>query len=393
MPPTNSPRDWIVGYCTNVHAGTDVAAIRDNLARYSVAVRGSLGRTELPVGLWLPDSAARELQHGTAAADFAAFLTDAGLTPYTLNGFPLENFHREVVKHDVYRPAWWEPARTEYTLRLARLLAGWLPDDRPLGTISTLPIGWPTDGSSADHDVAAAHLRIVADALSEIESATGRRIVLAIEPEPGCVIDRSDTIVEWFDRRLDRDVDRRHLGVCHDVCHAAVMDQPQSVFLDDVTSAGITIGKVQISSGIVVPWEWMATHRRREAAEQLAAFAEDRYLHQTGRRTGDGGFALGEDLPDLLSAADASDPSGGDRRWTVHFHVPIFLERFGHLTTTRDEIEQTVTWLKDYATAENFTGHLEVETYAWGVLPEPMRRGGLAGDIAREMEWLSDRIG
>ncbi len=126
-----------------------------------------------------------------------------------------------------------------------------------------------------------------------------------------------------------------------------------------------------------------------EAIGQLREFAEDRYLHQTGRLLASGEFDLAEDLPDLLAGIPEDElPMGDDRRWVVHFHVPIFLERFGHLATTQDDVLECLHYLGSPKCHADFTGHLEVETYAWTVLPESMRRRGLADDIAREIDWL-----
>ena len=76
----------------------------------------------------------------------------------------------------------------------------------------------------------------------------------------------------------------------------------------------------------------------------------------------------------------------------IHFHVPIFLERFGHLTTSRPDVVECLDAILDPAIGANFTGHLEVETYAWTVLPTTMRQRGLSQDIASELDWLEDQL-
>ena len=68
----------------------------------------------------------------------------------------------------------------------------------------------------------------------------------------------------------------------------------------------------------------------------------------------------------------------------MHFHVPLFLERFGLLDTTQGEIMECLAALK----ADEHP-HLEVETYAWGVLPEHLRSGALADGIAKEIQWAA----
>lgn len=403
---TNLPASHLsVGYCTNVHAGVDLPTIQNNLQQYAVAARDVLDDGEpLGLGLWLPFQAAQELRKG-GAADFAAWLKARNLRTFTINGFPYDNFHQPVVKHRVYHPPWWLSERLEYTKCLAEVLVELLPEDEAVGSISTLPIGWPTDAHGGELlNQAAENLRELAHFLQQLEARSGRRIVVAIEPEPGCILDTSDTCLNWFSKYLPDTVHRRYITVCHDICHAAVMMESQQDVISRLAEAGIGVGKVQVSSAIVADWQSMTISRRHAAIEQLAAFAEDRYLHQTGRVTEDGGFALEEDLPEFLervsvasqiAGADA-DPVNGDFRWIVHFHVPIFLERFGHLTTSHADVRECLRTLlanpsPDRA-AIDFTGHLEVETYAWSVLPESMRRRGLAEDIASEIRWLRGEI-
>jgi len=383
----NAPR-WTIGYCTNVHAGTDIESIRANLDAYAVPVRESLQTASLGVGLWLPAEAARQLSEGDQVSRFADWLRHRSLQAYTINGFPYDNFHQPVVKHRVYEPAWWTEQRKDYTITLANLLAELLPAGRG-GSISTLPIGWP--GPTADElglQLAGQNLRSVADHLHDIEQRTGHRIVVAIEPEPGCVLDRAADVIEFFEQHIPNQTHRRYLTVCHDVCHSAVMFEDQVETLQAYAAAGLTIGKVQVSSAVEVRWAIMSTGRRREALEQLSQFAEDRYLHQTGRQRTDGSFVLTEDLPQII----AVDPAKiDDDTWRVHFHVPIFLSSFGNLSTTRDQILECLRYLRS-PEAPAFTGDVEVETYAWSVLPEAMRRRGLAEDIAAEMTWLNAEL-
>ena len=379
-----------VGYCTNVHAGVDLDAIRTNLDRYAVAVRDAGDSEDLGVGLWIPAEAARTLAGDSSG--FARFLRDRRLKPFTINGFPYDNFHKEVVKHQVYIPTWADPARSQYTCQLADILAELLEDEpeEHVGSISTLPLGWPTELSNSKAlDACGEALRAVSEHLAQIESRCGRQIVLAIEPEPGCALDTTEDVIQWFDKQLPDSVHRRYLTVCHDICHSAVMMEGQSEVLSRLATAGITVGKVQVSSAIKVRWSLMSSERRAEAVRQLAAFGEDRYLHQTGRRLGTGQFALSEDLPGLLAQVESGAVDLDDEQtWVVHFHVPIFLERFGHLETSRDDVEECLRFLKEGNLRPSFTGHLEVETYAWTVLPEAMQQRGLAADIANEIAWL-----
>ncbi len=420
-PPVSLPPARI-GYCTNVHAGTDLATIREKLQTYAGAIaRSRLHRDTqsgpLGVGLWIPASAAAELIRTDAAEAFARWLGEQHLFPLTVNGFPYDNFHLPVVKHRVYRPAWWESARLEYTVQLAKLLDRMLPADGSVGSISTLPLGWPGalgrgDAAEAAADEAAsaaidaanvaragANLRTLAAELQRLEQQTGRRIVVAIEPEPGCMLDRCGDVVRFFDSELPDANHRRYLTVCHDVCHSAVMFESQSEALATYRRAGIAVGKVQISSAIDVPLAEYTPEQRAAAIEQLSQFAEDRYLHQTGVLDASGQLRLVEDLPQWLATA-AGGADAADEHLRIHFHVPVFRTALGQLRSTQQAIQECVTAMQS-ADAPEFTGHYEVETYAWTVLPETVTSEsmaaageltGLAAGISRELDWFESLL-
>ncbi|MCC9599174.1 metabolite traffic protein EboE [Stieleria sp. JC731] len=389
-----------VGYCTNVHAGTDLNSIRENLTRYAVAVREKLALTrpceQLGVGLWIPDEASRQLVDGELDR-FAAFLTEAKLSAFTINGFPFANFHGDRVKQGVYLPTWADRERLEYTQRLATILSAIMPDDEAIGSISTLPIGWPDNPFANDNarniklDVAGANLRTLATFLADLHDSSGREITVAIEPEPGCTLDTVDDMVAFFDAQLPDKQHRQYISACHDICHSAVMNEPQRDAIKAYADAGISIGKVQVSSAIVADWKSIPAEQHADALKQLSEFAEDRYLHQTGQVDRQGGFRLATDLPELIRQTDVEKLAELDR-WVIHFHVPIFLERFGLLQTTRAEVLECLAALSDAEIDVDFTGHLEAETYAWTVLPSEMRARGLAEDIAGELDWLCSKL-
>jgi len=380
-----------IGYCTNVHAGAGLDATRANLAQHALAVKQSISPNHpFGVGLWLSSAAVGELLAQRRITEFAAWLADVGLVPFTLNGFPYCDFHQETVKYQVYEPTWSERSRRDYTLGLVDILNGLLPEGVE-GSISTLPLEWGTPRPTIDQmAAAAASLLAVVDHLSRLEAECDRLIYLAIEPEPGCVLQRSGDVVTFFEEFLLRQGDerlvRRHLRVCHDVCHAAVMFEEQDEAIGRYRSAGIGIGKVQVSSAVILPLDRIEPGDRAAAIDQLRGFAEDRYLHQTVvRRASDETPVFYDDLPDALQSIDGATALCGE--WRVHFHVPIYLERFGLLETSRQQILQCLEAARDFRELE----HFEVETYAWSVLPQALRQPRLADGIAEELKWFRDR--
>lgn len=385
-------RETRVGYCTNVHAGPTYERMRANLERHALAVKARVSPAEpMGVGLWLARPAAAEMLESGEAERFRAWLEDRGLVPFTLNAFPYDDFHRRSVKHRVYEPDWTTDERTRYTLDLIDLHATLLGDE-PEGSISTLPIGWRAAIAGRDGAVqrAAANLLQVVDHLAGVEQRTGKLIHVDLEPEPGCYLDTSRDVVEFFQAHLFGASDprrvARYLRVCHDICHAAVMFEPQAQAVRNYRDAGIRIGKVQLSAAVRAPFDRCDDSRREETLDQLQRFDEQRYLHQTTVRAPASGESIDlyEDLPRAIEAARTGDLLR--REWRVHFHVPLFVERFGLLETTSDEV---VKFLALGAALEGIR-HFEAETYAWEVLPDDLQTGELADGIARELSWLRD---
>ncbi|MFO0873539.1 MAG: metabolite traffic protein EboE [Phycisphaerales bacterium] len=420
-----------VAYCTNVHAGDTLEENLAALDRHAVAVRRILGDTDaLPLGWWLSARSLGELRgDGAPGLDrLRRFFDGRALEVATLNGFPFGDFHAAVVKHDVYRPDWMDPRRVRYTIELAEVLAALLPRGAD-ASISTLPIGWPSKPDpQADLELAANHLLDVVEALRSLRDRTSTRIHVDLEPEPGCILQRSSDVVAFAERflwpaaerrLLARDVVADHVGLCHDVCHAAVMHEEQADCLRAYANAGLRVGKVQVSSALEAALTSGATSAGALAA--LRAFAEDRYLHQTVARMSDRSLRFFDDLPWALAALEAECAGTDDRRadggragegrddedhpfvqrvrpvaCRVHFHIPVHIDRIelptpvgsARIGTTQDQIHECLRAVDGAPT-------LEVETYAWGVLPPALRPAELAAGIADELRWtraVVDRV-
>ncbi|MEX0886670.1 MAG: metabolite traffic protein EboE [Phycisphaeraceae bacterium] len=386
-----NPRDCsaILGYCTNVHAGVTFDETLANLERHAVAVRQRFSPDEpMGVGLWLSAAAARRVLDDGRVDELRDWLDAHGLFVFTLNGFPFGDFHEPRVKHRVYEPDWADPRRLAYTLDLARILAALLPEHGE-GSISTLPIGWPAmmDSHDGKRDAAKQLLDLVHH-LARLELDTGRLIHVDLEPEPGCVLGTSEQAVAYFHKHLLGHADdasvKSYLRICHDICHAAVMFEDQGEALRRYDDAGLLVGKVQVSSALRITFDEMTPRDRDAALRMLRGFAEDRYLHQTCVRDGTGVVRFFEDLPEALASVGGGEARG---EWRVHFHVPIYLDSFALIGTTRSAIEACL----PEALARGVRA-FEAETYAWPVLPAALRVDDLADGIARELAWLRAQV-
>ncbi|WP_055585748.1 metabolite traffic protein EboE [Peterkaempfera griseoplana] len=369
-----------VAYCTNVHPAEDLDGVLIQLARYAEPVRERLGAPVLGLGLWLArDAAAALAADPGAVAGLRTELAARGLEVVTLNGFPYRGFHAPVVKHAVYRPDWTSHDRLDYTLDLARVLAALLPDDAAHGSISTVPLGWRDPWDREQQEAAARTLDALARELAELEARTGRTVRVALEPEPGCVV---ETTAEAARHLAAVDTDR--IGVCLDACHLATGFEDPAAALDRLDAAGLAVVKTQASCALQA--DDPADPATRKA---LAAFAEPRFLHQVREYGGPGTRPAAVD--DLDAALAGALP--GRAPWRIHFHVPLHADPEPPLTTTRTQLEATLAALLGGDTAR--TAHVEAETYTWGVLPADRRPDGpeaLADGIAAELGWIRDHL-
>jgi sugar phosphate isomerase/epimerase len=369
-----------LAYGTNVHPAEDVDGLVDQLRTYGAGVRAALGVDRIGWGLWLPAMAAAELAGDPAGIDrFRTALDRHGLEVVTINAFPYERFHAPVVKHAVYRPDWSEAARLDYTIDCARVLVRLLPDDAVRGSISTLPLGWRSQWSADRQRAALDQLARLADELAKLAADTGRVVRVGLEPEPGCAVETTADAVERLGG-LGGD----HLGICLDTCHLATTFEDVSAAVAELTRAGLPVVKMQCSAALHVP-----TPSDQATRTALAAFAEDRFLHQVRERSTN--RLLGcDDLPDAL---DGSQPLPGQSAWRVHFHIPVHTEPVAPLQSTRGELAAALgTMVGGDAPV---TDHLEVETYTWSVLPPDQRpddERALVAGLAAELGWLRDQL-
>ncbi len=383
-------------YCLNIHPGETWAAHLDAIRTHACAVRDAVapGRP-FGLGLRLGAAAALELlDEGTREA-FRAFLRDRDLYVFTVNGFPYGAFHGGIVKERVYAPDWYTEERVEYTRNLGAILADLLPEG-VVGSISTVPGTYRAwTGSGGQGGMITRLMQVVAE-FADLERRTGRRIVLALEPEPDCVWDCADTILPLFAEEIPRlgmphlcdlrgcasraaaGLIRRHLGVCLDTCHHAVLFEEPAAVIRRYVAAGVTIAKLQISAAPRVPCSPAAVGTMR-------AFVDPCYLHQTAIRTEGGRIRRFPDLEPALAAAAELDFRGELR---THFHIPLIVDRWKEVVSTRGLLDAAFWAL----VRGGVTEHIETETYTFDVLPGALRREGVAAVVARELEWTAGNL-
>ena len=330
---------------------------------------------------------------------FINWLKENNYYVFTMNGFPYGGFHHTIVKDRVHAPDWTTRERADYTIRLAEILSRLLPENTD-GGISSSPLSyrhWHTaEQMDAVFKKATAHLLDVVIKLVEIKKDTGKSIHIDIEPEPDGLLESGIEFLSWYEKYLlpsGTSLLNRHFGwtdeisvktlkehvqLCYDICHFAVGYEDHHRMTALLQQKNIRIGKIQISAALKADIPAIVEERNL-VVDAFKQFNEPTYLHQVIALQKNGALKKYPDLPEAIQ--QANDPLTVE--WRSHFHVPLFVENYGVLQSTQQDIISVL----DIHKQQPLTRHLEIETYTWDVLPDSLKLP-IADSIIREMEWV-----
>ncbi len=386
-----------LSYCSNIHPGEEwavhISVLQSSIPEIKAAV---CPNEKMGIGLRLANQASIDLSEKFNFDEFKNWLEANDCYVFTMNGFPYGGFHNVVVKDQVHAPDWTTSERTNYTIRSFGLLAKLLPNNLTEGGISTSPLSyrfwWKTPEALEEViKIATKNIISVVEALIDLKASTGKTLHLDIEPEPDGILENSDEYIDWYKNYLlpmgieklvskgfssEKAVEaiKTHIQLCYDVCHFAVGFEAPQMVIDKLETEGLKVGKIQISSALKVDF----SSDTEEKLKVIAQYNESTYLHQVVAKRKDGSFVKFQDLTEAIAGFEENISS-----WRVHFHVPLFLENYGVLSSTQSDIVDTINVHKN----KSFTNHLEIETYTWGVLPTEFQ-APLNESIIREINWV-----
>lgn len=307
-----------------------------------------------------------------------SFLAENDLLISTVNAFPMHDFHEPGLKDNVYLPDWSSTERFGYTRGCARLLAE-LPTT-PVVSMSTVPLGYKGHHPKIDLSTFLTSLLNMVSELKEISLSSGKRIVLALEPEPECLLESKLETLQFFkelyaaEHLTSVEERKNYLGVCLDTCHFAVNFESCQEAIKDFQNSEVSIFKIQLSNAI----KW----KEGLSDETLAVLYDDTYLHQIRQKNSNGSLTKYSDAP-----SDTAKLKLGAEEWRCHFHTPIFQSEYETFSSTQDELIEAI------EACQNMPLQcFEVETYTWGVLPEYMKPNTPEACIAAELNWANQRI-
>ncbi|HMB74561.1 MAG TPA: metabolite traffic protein EboE [Gammaproteobacteria bacterium] len=388
-----------LSYSTLVHPGDTWPEMWDSLRKYVPQVKSRVCPDgPFGVSLRISASSAQTLTGSPEQrAELKQFLADNDMYLYTVNAFPYGPFKNTLVKERVYEPDWRSDERAVYTMQVADILAEIAaPGIDP--TIQSPPLGFKprVTGPEVVEAFTRQVIRVVAH-LVRLKAEKGRKVRLALEPEPYCFLETTEEALRYFKEHLYAKDSvlalsqatglssaaaeaalRDHLGMVYDICHQAVEFEDIGTSLQALADAGIPVFKLQEAAAVQVP------DVGPDQIEALRRFADTVYLTQTVEQR-DGRIKRFLNLEDAFEAYER-DP--GPREWRIHFHVPVFLEDLGDFKTTRFAIEDALRFHK----ANKLSPHLEIETYTWDVLPEHLKTGDIVDYVEMELDWVKGQL-
>lgn len=363
-------------YGTNAHPGDSLDALYRNIGTFVLGVKYRLCPDRpFGVGLRLSAAAADELANPRLLSQFREFLASRGLYVFTIDGFSYSAPPAGEPAPAFTRPDWLEARRLAYADRLAVILAALLPPGVE-GTVTTAPGGQKARlRTPAKLDRAAAELVAHALTLDRVLEVTGKSVCLALEPRALYALDSPVSAAEFFEQRLlsrgavaafaaasgkskrrSEEALRRHLGVCLDTCQLSLCGQSPETALGALDAAGVRVPKFRLASALELDWRG----GRPAQVEDLERFAE--------------GAVFQLALP------------GADGR--IRLQVPVSRPSVGGLVST----QPTVCRLLEHLAGRPGSKHLEVEAHPWRLLPAEQLRQGVVEAVARELEWVIERV-
>ncbi len=394
-----------LSYCTNIHAGESWSEHLESLQKHIPVIKQKVSPDEsFGIGLRLSNVASLELYKKENLLVFQEWLSKYNCYVFTMNGFPYGSFHQTKVKEHVHTPDWTTAERVEYTIRLAQILSALLPEGLE-GGISTSPLSykhWHKDANklSSAFENATMNVLQVAEQLIKINQASGKVIHIDIEPEPDGLLETGTEFIDWYRQYLlpfgipfiqqkfncskeeAESLIKDHVQLCYDVCHFAVGYEDHTSIINTLKHENIKTGKIQISAAIKAKLPPVA-QERNHIIEAFNNFNESTYLHQVIALQNTGVLLRYPDLPEALNDAHNLTVT----EWRAHFHVPVFINDFGALQSTQQDIKDVIAIHRK----QPFTTHLEIETYTWEVLPDELKLP-LDESIIRELEWVIDLL-
>lgn len=382
--------------------GTDTGV--ESLADVTSLIEGPLGELRrqideaapLGIGLRLSVRALEAVSDPAKREAFRRTLGEAGIVAVSANGFAPGPLAPGPIKDRIFAPDWRDEERLHYTTALGELMAEIGPVGHPV-SVTTVPGSQRGLGGNEATlaDIADGMLRAAAH-FAEIERRTGRRVMLALQPVPGGLLETAGEVADFFARWLFSPVAARrfaaladlsparaadalpaHIGVCLDTAALAVTGEALEHALSALRKNGVSVAKLIV--GAAIRFDPSDPAARAAVAKLDLA----RYLHPVIGHDPDGEPVRHDDLEAALDTAETARPGS---EWRVYRRVAVSgdPDLNGSLVTPLSEVAEAALMLHRI---QPIAPEIEVESlHPWD---HPNYQSALKADMA----WVRARLG
>lgn len=387
-----------LAYNLGAHPHRTWAEARNALGGPVAAVKARVSPdAPMAIGLRLSECATEELAAPEARAELASILRAGGLRAITATGFPYGPSHpgETGARLNAARGLdWRSELRVADTVALAELLAAVNPSGAFL-SLSIVPGAFRPAEENERAAVAENLLRAVSH-LVDLEAKTGRRVALALEPEPFCFLETIPETIGFFRDHLFNDAAAarlaaltgltamaamkalpRHIGLCYDACHAAVEFEDAATSIARLRAAKLPIHKLQLSTALSVASGDDAARRA------LAALISPERRRQVVAKGACGVVRF----PDIENAvARGGAPEGAE--WRMHVHAPAAADVAPPFQRTGRFLAEILEIHRNAPIAD----HVELEAFTIGAAAPRAQDVPLDAAIANDLAWVTARL-
>ena len=329
------------------------------------------------IGLKISDTVSKFLVNDKEQNNLKAWLTRAGGYVATINS------HYDELPDAVNRVLslnynWISADRKNYTIRLAKIMQGILPDGMD-GSISTYPLNYRhlfIKGKAYAYakTIATNNIINVICHLVTQKINTGKSIHLDISPKSNGMIETGNEFINWFENDLQpvatpvlmRNFQltysqaiatlKNHLRLCYDIGNFSGEFENHKVFIEKLQEKKIKIGKIKINAILMA-------HLPAELKERfniVTTFSNlnKGQLNQVVARKKNNELLKYRDISFAINDFENDQVN----EWRVSFHVPVSSIYADTITSSQSDIIEVFNLIKKYKLTQLF--EIEIDHHA-----------------------------
>lgn len=377
-------KKYNITYCSNIFKNNKLIDLIKNLKEYK-----KKNKEQKNISICLSNNILKEIKKNNNIKKIYTWIKINKLNIKLINGFVYKQFHTKKIKEFIYYPDWTKIERYNFTKNILYFIQK-INKFKNFG-VTTLPISyeaWIKKEKKYNLKKSINNLFKILEIIIKIKKYKKRNIHLDIEPEPFCSIEKCNDFIIFFNTWLIPLIKknfklkykikekkyikyiRKHINICYDACHSAVMFENQKKNLDLIKKEKIKIGRIQISSAIKIKFI-------EKNKINLDFLKKSSFLHQSIIKLKNNKIIKKKDFFELKNIKDLII-----KEIRIHCHIPIYEKKISkNIYTTQNEL---ILLIKNMIKNKDIK-NLEIETYTYDTM---YKKSCKIESIKKEYNWL-----